>query len=428
VLGAFAALLFFPNWSAPRRILLAGFLLALALRVVRAVQTGKPVAALLRLPFAYAWLAAFTIVAALSLTWSVNPALSVIEIERELGFALLALTAYYGTNRPARTLVAVACWCAATITLQAVFTTYAWLTLEQPLPPLSFIWSVLPRRIQPAGVGVFSTQLLFASILMMAALALNWRVKFLHGVTRDLHRFFLVTMVVGLLTSMALALLTDNRVYWVALAFSACALAWGATANIATTTLNAKQRVAVLSIIAIVCLVLFTLSTHQKWQSIYGGGVGQVTHLLPKDERLLLWPAALELIAAKPVLGYGYGQGIARELLQAKIGRDFYHAHNLLLNASLQLGIVGIALMLALVTLVARRAAQAIYQPYQPVTCRIAGYALIAWLASLIIKNATDDFFFRDAGLFAWLTLALLLALTKATPETALSSETTQAK
>src|SRR6185295_650295 len=81
--------------------------------------------------------------------------------------------------------------------------------------------------------------------------------------------------------------------------------------------------------------------------------------VVAKDPRLEIWTSAAGVIKEHPVLGLGFGRGIARRALVEDLGNtQFWHAHNLILEAAIGSGIPGAALLLLLIGMTAYKGGQ----------------------------------------------------------------------
>ena len=84
------------------------------------------------------------------------------------------------------------------------------------------------------------------------------------------------------------------------------------------------------------------------------------------------------------------------------------HAHNVFASVWLQTGAIGLALFVAALAAAAWRFAG--YARARDDTLALVGIVGLAILAGVLVKNLTDDFFFRTNARFLWTALALLVA------------------
>jgi len=103
--------------------------------------------------------------------------------------------------------------------------------------------------------------------------------------------------------------------------------------------------------------------------------------------RLVLWPKIAQLIAEKPVTGYGFGA--FKVLLSRRSEINSVHAHNVLLDVAMTIGIPGLALFLGIVAYVFGRAWLALRSWRRPEDC-IVLLGLVAGGLSLLTAGLTD--------------------------------------
>jgi len=131
-----------------------------------------------------------------------------------------------------------------------------------------------------------------------------------------------------------------------------------------------------------------------------------------QDSRLALWPEVIERISERPLAGYGFGRGLLRESLRDELGAIdpfLWHAHNIFLEALLQLGIPGLVLFVLLLGALLREGWRlACDGDALRAAC---GMAVIAVVAGILVRNMTDMLFLRQAALLFWGVVGALLAL-----------------
>jgi O-antigen ligase len=217
-------------------------------------------------------------------------------------------------------------------------------------------------------------------------------------------RLGLIGLIVLLLAS---AYTTLNRTVWVG--FAAQFFALGALLLARTPGVLRHTRVRLvatgLTLAAIVGFgaVLMTIQAERET-------VGAKT--LDRDHRLALWPQIAAYIEDRPLTGYGFGRGVLREALQQKFGsmdQHLWHAHNLFLEALLQLGVPGLALLLVLLGAIVREGWHAAREADDAVAA--CGMALLGVLAGMLVRNMTDSLLVRQNALLFWGMTGVLLAL-----------------
>jgi len=129
-----------------------------------------------------------------------------------------------------------------------------------------------------------------------------------------------------------------------------------------------------------------------------------------KDPRMEIWGSAANLIKQHPLTGLGFGRGIARQSLVENLGdSQFWHAHNLILEAAIGSGIPGAALLLLLIGMTAYKG----WQLARDNNAEAAAYgiALVAVVAGMFVRNLTDAQLARQNALLYWGLVGALLAL-----------------
>jgi O-antigen ligase len=136
---------------------------------------------------------------------------------------------------------------------------------------------------------------------------------------------------------------------------------------------------------------------------------------LVQDTRFALWPEILEQIGERPFTGYGFGRGLLRASLMAEfkeLDAFLWHAHNIFLEALLQLGIPGLALLLVLLGALLREAWRAARDASD--VRAACGIALMAVVLGMVLRNMTDTLFVRQNSLLFWGVAGVLLAWSSA--------------
>ena len=134
---------------------------------------------------------------------------------------------------------------------------------------------------------------------------------------------------------------------------------------------------------------------------------------IDKDHRFALWPEIVGYIEARPLTGYGFGRGVLREDLQRKfkqVDEALWHAHNIFLEAMLQLGVPGLVLLLILLGAVLRCGWRAVRDSDEAAAA--CGMALLGVLAGMLVRNMTDTLLVRQNALLFWGVVGVLLAWT----------------
>lgn len=331
-----------------------------------------------------------------SAAWSDDRAYTISELQREILYGAFAfLVTYSGTRSTRDVRVAVFAILSGTLLLGA----FEWLRHFMP-------WLRYASRYE-AAQGPFSTHIALVSPLLAL---LAWPAP---GGLAARPRV-LVPVAAGFI---AAGLATENRMLWLALA-AGCIVAFAAfQAGAEADARRARMLRILLGTLALIALVI-AASWEYKAAHYYPAATSTVESL-SMDERPHVWSLAAELIAERPVKGHGYG----REILGDRIERalppatsvHIRHAHNVLIDVALQTGALGVLAFAAMLGALAWTYVQARHAPGGGGVA-VTGLAL---LATFVVKNLTDDFFFRPNSLTFWALNGMLLALAARSPERA---------
>jgi O-antigen ligase len=120
-----------------------------------------------------------------------------------------------------------------------------------------------------------------------------------------------------------------------------------------------------------------------------------------QDVRWPLWQFCLERIADRPLDGGGFGREAFKMLFPDyyRDHADLWHAHNMVLNKGIQMGIPGMAAFLALWIALTAACARGL----RIAELRPWAIAALAMMAGIFVRNMADDFFVRDHALLFWL-------------------------
>jgi len=232
-----------------------------------------------------------------------------------------------------------------------------------------------------------------------------------------------------LLLSMALpcvlwsAWLSGNRVVWVC--FAVIVVISAAIVNQGGKSAPDRIRSS-LMVAGLLALIGLFMAASMQFRADAGapGGAGSVAFML-QDSRAQIWRVAWEMIRERPLLGYGYSNPELPDVFAAHFHSEwrhlFRHAHSVVLNYMLQMGVTGVVVILFLFAalgwaFITRVRAGAL--------ARLAGYCGIALVAGVFLRNSTDDFFSRHAVQFFGAFAGMLLGL--ATRRPPLASDATK--
>jgi O-antigen ligase len=379
-------------WSAAFFISAALFAHTVALRLLMlACGAGLAAAAIARerssiraVPPIWPAFALWAAWALLSLAWSVEPERTVKELRNEVGYTALAFWVCYvaGQARDAVRVVAPVVGAAAVLLCGLAFFYFPHGNQTYPPP-----WHGGPGNLSSALVT-----------LMPCAILGVW-----YGRRESSRWVWLASMAVVLLL-FAAAYTTFNRTIWVA--FAAQFLLLGILVIVRRKHAMAARAKVIgtaiaISIVAAAAVVTFQIQGARQQQDAAAA--------LERDSRLRLWPEVLQHVKERPLTGYGFGRGMLRgSLLKEFDDALLWHAHNLFLDTVLQVGLVGLVLMLVLLGATVREGwRMALSSDRFAAAC---GLALLAVVVGMVIRNMTDTLWVRQNALSYWSVVALLLA------------------
>jgi O-antigen ligase len=139
-------------------------------------------------------------------------------------------------------------------------------------------------------------------------------------------------------------------------------------------------------------------------------GESHVMKTFAQSERYRIWQFWTERIAERPLTGVGFGRDLPHRIFEKPAEWPdlfFAHAHNLVLNYGLQMGIPGILALLFLFGAMTREFwVMARLTDERHWEIGLAGLGLIVAVFS---KNMTDDLFWRTDALVFWAFAGILL-------------------
>jgi O-antigen ligase len=337
--------------------------------------------------------AAWGALATLSVAWSVAPRFSLSELRGEVLYGLAAFAIFFiAAARLARWRL----WWIAIVT--GTLAVFALLVAQHAGVRLS-------RHPMDGGAGPWSTHLVLVAPLL---LAIAWPRPW--GFDRGV-----VAKFAALLLLMIAAAATGNRIVWAAFATQLAVLIVisGSMPAMDAARVAMLRRLAVIAALAVV--IGFAASVLERNEEHYRTDPS-MTASIDRDLRPKLWSVAWTEFSKAPWLGHGFGREILKDKFLAVTPNvpnhpKMRHSHNMFGDIALQLGIVGVALFLAVLAALARE-----YRGYLR-DARLAPLGVIglALIAGFVVKNLTDDFFYRHNALVFWALNGMLLGLARAT-------------
>jgi O-antigen ligase len=377
----FAAATLFSHTVALRLLLLfggIGLLVIEALRIrLKRVDSAIEFRPPLLIPLALwgAW-------AALSHLWTLDAAITHKEFRNEIGYAFGAFwLCFVAAQSPRAPRIFAGVLAAGALAVCAV-------ALADPIVAGM---RHADQLFLHGGPGAFSSTLL---ILFPCTLAVAWFAR-----ARRWHPAWMVLPLLAVPLYAAAGYGTQNRILWLGLAAE---VAIAAIVLLARPALARREKavIGILAAAAIAGAVTLTFKVHGER---FGSGA------MAEDPRPGIWQIVLRRIEARPLTGTGFGRGILRHELREE-GRNahLWHSHNLFLDAALQLGWPGLALLLVLFGWTAGLAWRLARSASD--TAFACGLALLPLIAGTMMRNLTDVLWVRQSALLYWAAVGILLA------------------
>jgi O-antigen ligase len=363
-------------------LVLAAVALCLRLRMHLATLRGRFPRAV-GIPFA-AWSA----LAIASAAWSVDRAYTTSELKPEILYAAVALVTFFLASRVDRWRA----WWTALVAGTVLAIVAALLLAMLPF--------AISRHAVEGGAGHLSTHLVLVAPLLFA---LAWPRPW----GREMGAVALTAAVAFIV---AVGWFTENRMLWPALAAQLLAgiAAWRASVRANAAPARSLRRVTLAAgIILVVAFASSVIERSDKFRI-----ASPAAPQFESDLRPRIWARGVAHFREAPWLGHGFGREILASSFKVITPRDhpeIRHAHNVFLDMALQLGVVGLVVFVALLLALAREYRHLLSDP------RLAplGIMGLAVLAGFIVKNLTDDFFYRHNALLFWAINGMLLGLAR---------------
>ncbi len=125
--------------------------------------------------------------------------------------------------------------------------------------------------------------------------------------------------------------------------------------------------------------------------------------------RIAVWNFAIEKIKEKPFLGYGLGRdNFTKKFpqLKEKFGPTLFHAHNIFLDITLQMGIGGLIVFLLLIFKILKIH----WHSFKQEKTTFQGYlalSIIVITIGFFVRNLFDTLFVSDSAAFIWFLWAM---------------------
>lgn len=341
----------------------------------RSVRSLPP----LWMPFAL-----YALWAALSLSWSIDPDRSAKEFRNEVIYTALAFWMCYVAAQArdaVRIVLNIVALASAAVCVVAVY---------------HFVWQAGEYGLGAhGGPGAHSSVLL---ALMPFAVVAG-----LH-VWREGGRRWIACLAWGLALLFAVSAYTTlNRTVWLGFAVQLILVA-GLLGRRSRVEM-ARGKLAYAAVAAAIAAAALALSFTVHMERAATIGVLPVE----EDPRFAVWREAFERVQERPLAGYGFGRGqLRRELTSGTNDHQAWHSHNLFLETAVELGSVGLLLLLALLGATLRHGWLMIRRG--DAIGMACGAAVLALVAGMLVRNMTDVLLVRHVALLYWGSLGVLLA------------------
>lgn len=326
-------------------------------------------------------LATWASVAFISLTYAVDPAYSLSEIKNELGYTTLIFVAFFAATRDERELMRM---------LLALSTGAIVLC----------VWALTNRvdlgywyeKGGYGGSGSFATYLVaVAPIVALAGLY-----------------FDRAAMRVLSLALLALLLVTGffcaQRAIWPVLFIQVCVALLLYRKVFGLRFTRVAGTMVVLALLSGGLLALTQTVRFKETKPAYAE--------MSNDTRLAVWPKLGRRILARPWSGAGFGIQAMAKLYPDLIPSEnplMWHAHNVVLNYGVAMGIPGMAALLLVFGALLRE--YMILSRSADRRLKMIGVCGIALVVGVLSRNMVNDFFGRDGALLFWALNGMLLGM-----------------
>jgi O-antigen ligase len=329
---------------------------------------------------------------ALSYFWSVKPHYSAGQLAREGAENALLVIAFYIASSDRVMFRRFA------VTALASFVIMATLAIGYALTPGG--WDPTQKH---NGVGPYSTYVVLTAPLLLTLIAPT-------PVGVRPRRLALALGAALLVLVVATARLTDNRMVWVALAAVFATAAIVSAVRWPRTFMRSPWRwLAPVAALMVMLGFAFADAARERAEVDYPPNTS-VEATIKADPRIRLWHQIYGRIGDRVWQGYGFGRRIqAEEIVSELADQQMTHAHNLFASQWLQTGAVGVALFVAMLGAMAATFVR--YVRARDDILAFLGVVGLSLLAGFVVKNLTDDFFFRSNAKELWALLAILIGL-----------------
>jgi len=326
----------------------------------------------------------------ISVLYAVDPDYSLGEVKNEVGYTMMAFFAFFVVaNNPVyakRILHSL---------LLGLLIIGGWGLIEWVHG--GFRWNEAGGH---GGSGVFATYLITVApaLAYLAAVEQSQR-----------KRFFIYGALLMLFT---LAFATGQRAVWPALAAQGLVFWWVLSRRSSSAqskpVVSLKSATIALAIIATTSAGLMIGHEHR---------FGPEGEAISEDVRLRFWPTVVATIEENPMTGAGMGRRAFAKAYPERIPEEntlLWHAHNVLLNYGLSMGIPGVLVIALLFGWWMYYFGRCIGSDSARALVGAAGLSIVL---GVLLRNQFNDFFARDMSLLFWALVGLFARLAISTSD-----------
>jgi O-Antigen ligase len=220
-------------------------------------------------------------------------------------------------------------------------------------------------------------------------------------VTRPVHRLLLLGVGLGVVYGQALTAGRAGYVTWALIGLCLCLIRW--------------RKYLLLG--PIVALVITSAIPGVIERLSHGLEDQQVDEYALTAGRNIAWPLVIDKIEESPVIGFGRQAMLRTGLtweLESEYGEGFGHPHSAYLEALLDNGVVGFALIILFHLVVLSQAISLFRDSRNPLFVAIGGVTCSLVLALLFASMGSQTFYPREGAVGMWCAIGLMLRVSVA--------------
>ena len=346
---------------------------------------------------------AWLISAALWSFMSPSPVESLSVVKRDILTPMLAFMVFYALTRTRADMMR---WISIlTVGLLALTV----MIIREPFDPMATL-----QESDYLTVGLLTTWIVTLAPLLAILLFAS----------RPWERRAMLLMTVAFPCLLISAWLSGNRTVWICFGSMVVVAMVFATRGRHAPRMRRRSLAGAVALMVVVFSFMFAAMQFRA-QTQAPNGIGPLAFML-QDNRAPILRVATDMIVERPLLGAGYANPDLGNVFAARLQTPWLkayvtHAHNVVLNHALQMGLTGAIVLLALF---AALAWSFIARVPLGGLARLAGLCGIALVTGVFLRNMTDDFFSRHTVQFFGAAAGMLLGLATHRPPLSLQRAT----